>query len=141
MKLRLLLALLAVAVSAGAANAATLVVTVHGLRNDRGHIRIGVCRKAEFLSEACAFHAVIPARPGDITASIPGIMPGLYAVAVYQDEDDSGRLKRNFLGLPKEDLGFSRNPALGMGPPDFADSALMIGGNSRVSVTLHHFGS
>ena len=142
MRLRLLLALLAVALPAAVASAATLEVTVNGVRNDRGHIRIGVCRKAEFLSEDCAFHAVVPARPGDVMASVTGITPGPYAVAVYQDEDDSGRLKRSFLGLPKEDLGFSRNPALGLGPPGFADSLLMIGsGNNRVSVTLRHFGS
>ncbi len=142
MKARLLIALLASALPAGLAHAATLEITIHGIRNDRGHIRIGICRQAEFLSLACAYHAVLPARPGEIRTMIPGVAPGQYAVAAYQDEDDSGRLRRNFLGIPTEDLGFSRDPALGLGPPAFADSALMIGiGNNPVSVTFHHFGS
>ena len=134
--------LLATWLPAGPAAAATLQVTVHGIRNDRGHIRIGICSKAEFLSEACAYHAVMPAHPGDIKAVVSGVAPGRYAVAAYQDEDNSGKLKRNFFGLPREDLGFSRDPALGLGPPSFESSALTIGpGNSQIALTLHHFGT
>jgi uncharacterized protein (DUF2141 family) len=139
---RLLPALFAAWLPAGSAIASTLQVTVHGVRNDRGHIRIGVCRRNEFLSEACVHHAIVPARAGDVSASIPDIPPGEYGVAVYQDEDDSGKLKRNFFGMPKEDLGFSRDPALTFGPPSFARSAISIGNHdARVALTLHHFGS
>lgn len=126
----------------GVAAAATLQVTVRGVRNDHGHIRIGVCRKPEFLSEICNYNAIVPARPGDVEASVPGIAPGQYAVAVYQDEDGSGRLKRNFFGMPQEDLGFSRDPKLGLGAPSFASSAIAVGsGNNRIILTLRHFGS
>ena len=120
--------------------AATLTVTVHGVRDDRGQIRIGVCRKAEFLSEACAFHAVVAAQAGDVSASIAAVPPGEYAVAVYQDRDGSGRLKRNFFGMPQEDVGFSRDPGLRFAPPAFAASAIAIGdGDLHVAVTLHRF--
>jgi len=124
-----------------AAHAGTLQVTVHGVRNGRGHIRIGVCRKAEFLSETCFRHAVVPAHPGDVSVSIQDLAPGQYGIAAYQDEDDSGRLKRNFFGMPQEDLGFSRDPSTRFGPPAFADSALTIGNNdSRIVLTLRHLG-
>jgi uncharacterized protein (DUF2141 family) len=124
------------------AAAAALQVTVQGVRNDHGHIRIGVCRKPEFLSEICRHNAIVPARPGTVEASIAGIPPGQYAVAVYQDVDGSGRLKRNFFGMPQEDLGFSRDPKLGMGAPSFANSAITIdNGNNRIILTLRHFGS
>jgi len=140
---RLILSVLVIAsMPLGSAVAATLQVTVHGVRNDRGHIRIGVCRRQEFLSEVCERHVVVPARAGDVTAVIPGIEPGVYGVAAYQDEDDSGRLKRNFFGLPKEDLGFSRDPALRFGPPSFDVSAIRIGSDGgQVTLVLHHFGS
>ena len=52
--------------------------------------------------------------------TIGGIPPGTYSVAAFQDRDSSGRLKRNFLGMPQEDLGFSRDPSLRFGPPSFA---------------------
>lgn len=138
----LLAALTGLLVPEAGAVAATLVVTVHGARNDRGHIRIGVCRKDEFLSESCLHHAVVPAHAGDVRASIKAIPPGQYGVAAFQDEDDSGRLKRNFFGMPTEDMGFSRDPALSFGPPSFARSAISIGNaDTAIALTLHHFGS
>ena len=125
--------------------AATLEVTIHGVRNDRGTIRVGVCRKSEFLSNHCAYHAIVPAHQGTVDATIRGIAPGQYAVAVFQDLDGSGKLKRNFFRMPEEDLGFSRNPALRFGPPSFARSALTIGkaggeASGQVTVMLRHFG-
>lgn len=135
-------ALLAAWLPAGHAVAATLEVTVHGVRNDRGQIRIGVCRKDEFLAEVCTHHAVVAARAGAVSASIPDVPPGQYGIAVYQDEDRSGRLKRNFFGLPQEDIGFSRDPALGFGPPSFSGCAITVGvSGNRIALTLHHFGS
>ena len=125
-----------------AARAATVQVVVDGVRDARGHVRIGVCTKPEFLGETCRYHALVTARPGSVTARIGDIVPGTYAVAVYQDIDDSGRLKRNFFGLPREDVGFSRDPPLGSGPPGFDASAISIGeAGGRIVVRLRHFGS
>ena len=121
--------------------AATLTVTVHGVRNDRGHIRIGVCRKSAFLSNHCAYHAIVPAHKGDVVATIGGISPGQYAVAAFQDLDGSGRLKRSFIGMPQEDLGFSGDPSLRFGPPAFARCAITLDAtNGRIALTLRPFG-
>ena len=123
------------------ATAATLTVSVQGVRSDRGHIRIGVCQKSAFLSERCAYHAIVPARPGEVSATISNIAPGVYAVAAYQDEDDSGKLKRTIFSMPKEDLGFSRNPPMRFGPPTFADCAIAIRArHSSVVLKLRKFG-
>ncbi len=141
MRTRFLLAALVAGCPAIAASAATLQITVRGVRSDRGSLRIGVCREREFLSQACAYHAVIPARRGEVDTQVAGIPPGQYGVAVYQDRDGSGRLKRNFIGMPQEDLGFSRDPALSFGPPSFSASAITVGSDDlRIAVTLHHFG-
>lgn len=142
-------ALLIAAIAAGAAaaarapaEAASLEVTVHGVRDNRGQIRIGVCTRAEFLSDICALHAVVPAHAGDVEVRIPGIPPGIYAVAAFQDLDGSGRLKRGLLGRPEEDVGFSRDPGLRFGPPSFARAAITVGNKAgHVALMLHRFGS
>lgn len=124
------------------ARAATIEIVVHEVRSGQGQIRIGLCRKTEFLSEHCAYHAVAPARLGDVAVRIPDVAAGVYGVAAYQDLDGSGTLKRNFFGMPKEDVGFSRDPSLRFGPPSFADSALTIGNeDARIALTLRHFGT
>ncbi len=138
----LLAAFVASWLPAAGASAAALRITVREVRSDRGTLRIGVCRKDEFLSQACAYHAVVPARRGEVSTQITGIPPGQYGVAVFQDRDGSGRLKRNFIGVPQEDLGFSRDPSLSFGPPSFSSSVITIGRDDlRIAVTLRHFGS
>jgi uncharacterized protein (DUF2141 family) len=44
---------------------------------------------------------------------------GDYAIAVIHDENDNHKLD-TLLGIPREGFGFSRNPAIGFGPPRFA---------------------
>jgi outer membrane protein len=59
-------------------------------------------------------------------ATIPDLPPGDYAVVVYRDANGNGRLDKNFIGIPREYLGFSNNywPE---GPPTFARAAFTLG--------------
>jgi len=47
---------------------------------------------------------------------------GIYAIAIYQDENSNGELDRNFLGMPSEDYVFSNYATGNFGPPSFNDS-------------------
>ena len=40
---------------------------------------------------------------------IENVPPGEYALLVYYDENDNQRMDKNFIGIPKEPLGFSNN--------------------------------
>ena len=51
---------------------------------------------------------------------IGGMAPGTYALAVIHDENGNGRLDK-FMAIPREGFGFSRNPAIRMGPPRFEE--------------------
>ena len=118
--------------------AADLAVTITGLPDARGHVRIGVCERAEFLSEHCRYHTIVSARTGSVTATIRGIGPGIYAVAAYQDSTDAGHLRRGLFGIPEDPTGFSRNPTLTMGPPSFDRCALRIGTqDAAIGIVLH----
>jgi uncharacterized protein (DUF2141 family) len=57
-----------------------------------------------------------------------GLKAGTYAVAVLHDENGDDQANRNLIGIPTEGFGFSRNPALRMGPPQFSDAAFLIAG-------------
>ena len=50
---------------------------------------------------------------------------GSYAIAVVHDENANGRLDTTLM-IPREGFGFSRNPALRMGPPRFRDAAFTL---------------
>lgn len=63
-------------------------------------------------------------REASITCQIPS---GNYAVSVYHDENGNGDLDTNWLTIPKESVGFSRNAKGTFGPPDFEDAAFQVG--------------
>lgn len=64
-----------------------------------------------------------PAAAG--TGCISNLPAGEYALVVYQDENGNGRLDKNFIGIPREPLGFS-NRYWPQGPPTFARAAFQI---------------
>ncbi len=135
-----LVAALAIALLPTAGRAATLSVSVQGVRSGLGHVRIGVCERAEFLHERCVYNAIVSARPGTVVATIPDVRPGVYAVAAYQDETDLGHLRRGLFGIPRGGMGFSRDPKPGFGPPSFGSCALRVGmADAAIAVTLHYY--
>ncbi|AOX19540.1 DUF2141 domain-containing protein [Kozakia baliensis] len=107
--------------------AATVTVAIDNIPDAQGTIRIALCDRGEFLKPACHYHVRLPSVPQHAEATLNDVSPGTYAVQVFQDRDNNGKLKRNFFGIPQEPLGFSRNPKMRFGPPSFDDADLAIG--------------
>ena len=57
---------------------------------------------------------------------IENVAPGEYALLVYFDENGNNRIDKNFIGIPKEPLGFS-NRYRPKGPPSYKRAAFQIG--------------
>lgn len=122
------------------AHAATLEVAVAGVRNDKGRVLVAVCPQAQFLHDVCAYRGAVPARQGEVMVRVQGIAPGDYAVQALHSEDGSGRLHRNFWGVPRDGIGFSRDATFHFGPPRFADAAIQIGpAGGRISIRLRYY--
>lgn len=95
-----------------------LEVVVENVRVARGHVHIDVCSQETFLNEKdCIYSATAPAVAGVTTVIVPKVPAGRYAIQAYLDENDNGKVDRNALGIPKEEVGFSGNPLLLTGPP------------------------
>ena len=58
---------------------------------------------------------------------ISNLSPGDYAIAVFADVNANGKLDSNFIGIPKEPVGMSRNVKGWFGPPKFADAVFKVG--------------
>lgn len=116
---------------------APVQVEVHGLRSGHGHLMVAVCTRDTFLGDRCPYVARVPAHPGTVTATVAGVPPGTYAVQVWHDENDNERIDRNFIGIPTESIGFSRDVRFHFGPPHFDDAAVQIGPDgARLEITL-----
>ena len=107
------------------AHAATVDVRVSGVTAGKGKVAVAVCDRERFLKQ-CAFSASVPAQGSEVVVSLKDIPPGTWAVLAYQDANENGELDRNFIGIPSEDYGFSRNAASRFGPPGFDDAAIEV---------------
>jgi uncharacterized protein (DUF2141 family) len=107
------------------ASAATVEVRVSGV-GAKGNVNVAVCDKERFLKQ-CAYSASAPAQAGETTVVVKGVPAGTWAVLAYQDENGNNELDRNFVGMPKEPYGFSRDARGKFGPPSFEDAAIAVG--------------
>ncbi len=69
------------------------------------------------VDDARALTRSVPATTRAVT--FDALPVGDYAVAVIHDENGNRKLD-TMMGIPREGFGFSRNPAIGFGPPKFA---------------------
>jgi MipA family protein len=75
------------------------------------------------------------ALPKGGAASFDGLAPGRYAVMVFHDANANGALDQNFMGIPREPLGFSRG-YWGKGSPVFSAAAVEVAAGETVAVPV-----
>ena len=114
---------------------------VAGLRSARGDIILCLTRDPAHFPECAGDPAgrriVVPAK--DAAAVFASLPSGDYALALIHDENGNGKLDTRF-GLPREGVGFSRNPRITFGPPRFAAASFAVGAKPvEERVTLKYF--
>ena len=64
----------------------------------------------------------VPVTAPTMTVALPEMVSGIYAISVYHDINRNGELDRSGIGIPREPIGYSMNPAVRMGRPTFAQT-------------------
>ena len=96
---------------------------IEGLRSDKGDIRLGLFVKEGWLDDGKEVgHAIEKAALPVTRIVLHDVAPGIYGIAVFHDENGNGKHDTNFLGLPLEGYGFSRDAPIMLGPPKFDDA-------------------
>ncbi len=101
-----------------------LTVTISGFDNDDGNVKIALASSPEgyaFESEPVA-HVVGEVVAGKSLWEFSDLPFGTYAIKIYHDENGNDELDTNFLGIPKEGVGFSNNPSARFGEPGFDEA-------------------
>lgn len=123
-----------------AAGELTLTVKVEGLKTAKGVIRAALHNRADAFpaKEDQALKKVeAKIENGGGTIVFAGLDAGTYAVALYQDENNNGKLDANFVGIPKEPAGVSNNPKARMGPPRFNDAKFELKASETIVVKMN----
>lgn len=136
-----MLAAFAAALLQGAAATAhgPLTVRVTGVSDDRGQVRVDVCGPSTFLRGGCEFSVAAPAVKGETLVLLPDVPPGRWAIQAYHDRNADREVDRGPLGIPREAVGFSRAPPIGLRGPSFTRAAFEHDGPETVSVRLRRF--
>jgi uncharacterized protein (DUF2141 family) len=133
------LAILPFLICSLAAQSFTLTITVKGFQSDKGGARLAVHKDASTFpgnADKAVAKQMVPIKDGLAKIEIPELPPGTYAVAVFHDANGNGKLDTNFLGIPKEPTGASRDPKPRMGPPKFTDCSFDLKSNTSITINL-----
>ena len=125
-----------------AAQTTSIQVEVSGIKDQKGTVYIGFYKAGTAFPAAGKQSFRTSAKPDGkdkLTINIPDVEPGDYALAIYQDINNNGKLDKNFIGIPKEPYAFSNNFHPKMSAPKFEDCKITVSASSReFAVSLIH---
>lgn len=113
----------------GPASDTWLNVVVEGVRGSRGLVAVTLYadESRRFLAKKGSLYVGrVNAQSGTTRACIFVPKTGVYALAIYHDENASRGFDRTGIGLPAEGYGFSNNPATIAGLPSFRSVRLNV---------------
>lgn len=130
----LLVGLFSLVIYAGDNQKSRLVVKINGLKNDQGTVKVALCNSPEnYKDDRSPFKAVIiEIRNNQAIAVFENLPSGSYAIKAFHDENNNNDFDTNFLGIPKEDYGFSNNVRGVFGQPSWNAAKFILNKNDQV---------
>ncbi len=120
------------------AETGTVILMVEGIDINRaGSLSAGIFAK-EFFPETgkATYERYVPVNSRNMEIQFDEIPIGEYAAAVFQDIYNNGELRTNFLGLPREPIGFSRDARIRMGQPSDDEAAFRVNADETITLTI-----
>jgi uncharacterized protein (DUF2141 family) len=137
------LASINLAVAANAEPTATLTVVVNGLKQHKSQICLRVYSNERGFpnsNESEVQSGCIPNNGTSVKKQFSGLKYGTYAVAIVDDENRDAKLNTNFLGIPEEGFGISRNPTVSIttGSPKFTNASFALRKNTTINIKMKY---
>jgi len=122
---------------AHAQSAASVLEFQTKLSGTGGVVRCGLFTEQGWLKKPVQA-AVGSITDGQAVCAFKDVPKGVYGISAFHDENNNGKLDTNFIGLPTEDYGASRDARGSFGPPSFSDAKFRYypGGTRRITATL-----
>ncbi len=116
----------------------TIIVNLEGISTTKGgKVYTAVFDQKNFLKFGeHIFGNIKPVTANQAQVVFENVPAGSYGIATFQDVDGNEDLSKNLLGIPKEPMGFSRNPRIMFGPPNFKEAEIIIQSNETVQITI-----
>jgi uncharacterized protein (DUF2141 family) len=121
-------------------SSANLTLTVNKIKSDKGVVRVLLFDKAAGFPdvvENAVKNASLKIIGNKAVITFENIPTGTYAISVFHDSENTGKLRTNNFGIPRDGYGFSNNASGTFGPPSFEKAAFKVNaGNNSVNIDL-----
>jgi uncharacterized protein (DUF2141 family) len=137
-------ALSAVLTFGSVAQAGTLELNIENVNEAIGTVFIGVYRVdandsaakegTAWMKKSVGGRKVAVDASGTLTTMFKDLPDGEYALSLYWDKNNNGKMDSNMLGIPTEPYAFSNNARGSFGPPTWEKAMFKIEGAAKTSV-------
>ncbi|TMM56862.1 DUF2141 domain-containing protein [Maribacter algarum] len=127
---RILLLLLATTVVHAQEETTTIEVEITHIDNDEGQMLIGLYDSESNWLKKLYKGTFGVIEYGSSSAIFKDVPSGTYAISVFHDENNDGKLDTNFFGIPSEDTGSSNDAPAMFGPPKWEDAKFEVKGRT-----------
>lgn len=115
----------------------TIIVKIVGFASNAGSVRVALWNQADSFLVSDDYVARAQGAIVDHASLVPlkDIPHGEYAVSVFHDENDNGKLDTGFMRIPKEPIGTSNNARGRFGPPKYKDARFQLN-TTELQITI-----
>jgi uncharacterized protein (DUF2141 family) len=111
-------------------------VKVNGLSSNEGKVFLAIYDTEEDFLENTFKGTTSSITNQTCEVIFENIPKGIYAISIFHDENDNGKMDTNFMGIPKEDYGCSNNASGFMGPPKWKDAKFELTNDTTITINL-----
>jgi uncharacterized protein (DUF2141 family) len=119
-----------------------VTASVGKLRNLRGNIGCRLFSSEQSFPRKTegTVRTSVPVTASVTRCVFKDIPPGIYAITVIHDENDNGKLDRNFIGVPTEGYGVSNNQTRATRAPIWSECKFVVerGKNRELPIELRY---
>lgn len=119
----------------------SLTVNMSGFRNAKGIVRVGLINGDKGFPgspQNIIDNHDVTIQDGKAIAVFPQVQAGKYVVAVFHDENNSGKIDMNFMGIPKEGFAFSNNPSLWKLKPSYKACEFSVEKDTQIPLNIKY---
>ena len=123
--------------------AGNIIVEVAELQSNDGKVACALFtpeQAATFPGTQAVREMMVPITNRKAICRFEDLKKGFYAIAVFHDENDNGKLDTNFLGIPIEGAGASNGAQGWLLPPKFDDARFeFTGGEHDIKINVNYW--
>jgi uncharacterized protein (DUF2141 family) len=108
----------------------TIELKILRIANEKGQMLIGLYDSEDKWLQKPYKGVVGKIEDGKSEATFLNVPDGVYAISVFHDENNDGKLETNFFGIPSEDTGSSNDASAMFGPPQWEKAKFEVKGGT-----------